>query len=112
MAFDTYLAERLRRLLGGRRCDEKKMFGGLGILLHGNMLVGIWRDSLIVRLGPDAYEDALLEEHVEEFDITGKPMRGWVLVRPEGLDTDAQLNAWVERALTFVTTLPMKWANT
>ena len=63
-----------------RNIEEKKMFGGVGFLLHGNMLVGVWKDSLIVRLGPDSYDDALLEPHVREFDITGRPMKGWVLV--------------------------------
>ena len=60
------------------------MFGGVGFLLNGNMLVGVWKDSLIARLGPDEGDEALLEPHVKEFDITGRPMKGWVLVEPEG----------------------------
>ena len=67
------------------------MFGGVGFLLNGNMLVGVWKDSLIVRLGPDQGEEALLEPHVKEFDITGRPMKGWVLVEPEGVEDDDQL---------------------
>ena len=71
--------------------EEKKMFGGLGFLLYGNILVGVWKDALIVRVGPDHYGDALVEPHVREFDITGKPMKGWVLVESEGVEDDDRL---------------------
>ena len=84
------------------------MFGGVGFLLHGNMFVGVWKDSLIVRLGPDEGEEALKEPHVSEFDITGRAMKGWVLVAPEGVDADEQLKGWIERATKFVKTLPAK----
>jgi TfoX/Sxy family transcriptional regulator of competence genes len=84
------------------------MFGGVGFLLNGNMLVGVWKDSLIVRLGLDNYDDALLEPHVREFDITGRAMKGWVLVEPEGVEDDDQLKDWIERALKFVKALPKK----
>jgi len=78
MAFSESLAARLRQRLARRKnVEEKKMFGGIGFLLNGNMLVGVWKDSLIVRLGPDEGEAALLEPHVKEFDITGKPMKNW-----------------------------------
>jgi hypothetical protein len=63
-----------------KNVEEKKMFGGVGFLLNGNKLVGVWKDSLIVRLSPDNHDDALLETQVREFDITGNPMKGWVLV--------------------------------
>jgi hypothetical protein len=72
------------------------------------MLVGVWKDSLIARLGPDNYDDALLEPHVREFDITGRPMKGWVLIESEGIQDDEQLKHWIERALKFVRTLPAK----
>jgi TfoX/Sxy family transcriptional regulator of competence genes len=84
------------------------MVGGIGFLLNGNMLVGVWKNSLIVRVGPDGYDEALLEAHVKEFDITGKPMRGWVLVEPEGIEDDDQLNAWIKRAVKFVGKLAAK----
>src|SRR5436190_2889990 len=107
MAFDETLAERIRQRVARRKgIEEKRMFGGVGFLLNGNMLVGVWKDSLIVRLGPDNYDDALLEPHVREFDITGRPMKGWVLVEPEGVEDDDQLKGWIERALKFVKTLP------
>lgn len=64
--------------------------------------------ALIVRLGPDSYDDALLEPHVREFDINGRPMKGWVLVEPDGVGGDEQLKGWIERALKFVGKLPAK----
>jgi TfoX/Sxy family transcriptional regulator of competence genes len=103
MAFDETLAARIRDVLArthGMEC--KKMFGGVGFLLNGNMLVGVWKDSLIVRLGLEAYEEALAEPHVVEFDITGRPMKGWVMVEPDGLEEDDQLREWISRALAFV----------
>ena len=109
MAFSEALAERIRQRLARRRnVEEKKMFGGVGFLLNGNLLVGVWKDSLIARLGPEEAGDALLEPHVKEFDITGRPMKGWVLVGPQGLEDDDQLSAWIQRAVKFVGALPAK----
>lgn len=109
MAFDESLAARIRDALARRKgIEERKMFGGFCFLLNGNLLVGVWKDSLIARLGPDEGEAALLEPHVRVFDITGKPMRNWVLVEPEGIEGDDQLKAWIERAAKFVRTLPKK----
>jgi TfoX/Sxy family transcriptional regulator of competence genes len=77
MAFDEALAARIRDALARKRgVEKKKMFGGVGFLLNGNMLVGVWKDSLIVRLGPDNYDDALLEPHVRKFDIMGRALKG------------------------------------
>src|SRR5437660_5358267 len=109
MAFDENLAARIRSTLARKKnIEEKKMFGGIGFLLSGNMLVGVWKDSLIVRLGPEQGEEALLEPHVKEFDITGRAMKGWVLVEPEGIENDEQLKGWIQRAMKFVRTLPAK----
>src|SRR5437899_12030596 len=103
MAFDENLAARIRSALARKKnIEEKKMFGGICFLLKGNMLVGVWKDSLIVRIGPDEGEVALLEPHVKAFDITGKPMKNWILVEPEGVEDDDQLKAWIQRALKFV----------
>src|SRR5438067_2150857 len=96
MAFSEALAERIRQALAQKKgVKEKKMFGGIGFLLNGNMLVGVWKESLIVRLGPDQGEDALLEPHVREFDITGRAMKGWVMMEPEGVKADEQLSGWI-----------------
>ena len=109
MAFDESLAARIRDALARKKgVVEKKMFGGIGFLLHGNMLVGVWKNSLIVRLGPDGYDDALLELHVKEFDITGRPMNGWVLVEPKGVEDDDQLKNWIQQAVKFVGKLAAK----
>src|SRR6266700_5472218 len=107
MAFDQYLAARIRHALTRKRgIEEKKMFGGIGFLLNGNMLVGVWKDSLIVRLGPEEGDKALMEPHVKEFDITGRAMKGWVLVDPAGVEGDNLLAGWIQRAVTFVGKLP------
>ena len=109
MAFDETLAARIRQNLARHKnVENKKMFGGIGFLLNGNMLVGVWKDSLIARVGSDEYEHAVLEPHVKEFDITGKSMKGWVLVEPQGVVDEDQLNEWIQRALKFVEKLPAK----
>jgi hypothetical protein len=109
MAYSQALAERVRQVLRtDRRVAEKKLFGGIGFLLGGNLLVAVWQQSLIVRLGPQQAAAALRQEYVREFDVTGRPMQGWVMVEPDGLDSDRQLSAWIERALEFVETLPAK----
>ena len=109
MAYSESVALRVRQVLG-RRHDivDKKMFGGVGFLLNGNMCVGIWKNSLIVRIDPESYEDALKEECVRKFDITGRPMKGWILVEPDGIESDDQLRKWIEQSLDFVVTLPNK----
>ncbi|MFH1918633.1 MAG: TfoX/Sxy family protein [Planctomycetota bacterium] len=109
MVYDELLAARVRKALARRKgVTEKKMFGGVGFLLGGNMGVGVWKDSLILRLGPDQYEGALREPGVKPFDITGRPMKGWVMVEPGGIEPDEDLRAWVRRAVTFTGTLPPK----
>jgi hypothetical protein len=84
------------------------LFGCVALLLHGNILVGVSNDSFRVRLGPDQAEEALLEPHVNVFDIAGRPMKGWVLVEPQGVDNDDLVKGLIERATIFVRTLPAK----
>jgi hypothetical protein len=109
MAFDETLARRIRTLLARRKgVVEKKLFGGVGFLLNGNICVGVWKDSLVARLGVVQEDTARREPHVRAFDITGKAMKGWVLVDAEGVADDAQLHAWVDQALRFVRGLPAK----
>ncbi|MCI0455377.1 MAG: TfoX/Sxy family protein [Gemmataceae bacterium] len=108
MAFNEALADRIRQSLSRKKgIAEKKMFGGIGFLLHGNICVGAWKEFLIVRLGPEQAAAALREPHVKEFDITGKAMKGWVMVAPEGVAED-NLNEWIQRAVAFVRQLPAK----
>ena len=109
MPYSVELAERVRRLLSGRRgVVDKRMFGGVAFLLDGKLLVGIWGRSLIARIGVEAYAGALAEYAVREFDITGSPMRGWVLVDPPGIATDDDLEDWLDRAWAYVSPLPPK----
>ena len=109
MAFDESLAARIREVLARRHgVGEKKMFGCVCFLLNGNALAGVWKDRLIARLGLDEGEAALREPHVRAFDITGRPMRNWVVVESEGVEDDDQLKGWIERATKFVRTLPKK----
>ena len=111
MGYSESLAHRIRHGLAGRKgFTEKKMFGGIGFLLRGNLCVGVWKEALIVRLEPEQGTAALLEPHVRAFDITGRSMKGWVMVEPDGVESDDQLSAWLQRAAEFVATLPAKKA--
>jgi hypothetical protein len=92
MAFDENLAAGSRTALARKKgVEEKQMFGGIVFMLNGNMLVGVWKDSLIVRVGDEQAEAALLEPHVRLFDVTGKPMKRWAMVAPEGVQDDDQV---------------------
>ena len=108
MAFDERLAERVRKALKRPGLIEKKMFGGLAFLINGNMSVGVHGNELIVRIAPDG-SDALLREHgVRLFDVTGRPMKGWLLVAGSVLKTDASLAKWVRRGADYASSLPKK----
>jgi TfoX/Sxy family transcriptional regulator of competence genes len=109
MAYSESLARRIRQVFARRRgITEKKMFGGVCFLLNGYMCVGVWKTSLIVRLGPEQAAAALEKPNVTNFDITGRPMKGWLMVEPDGLETDEQLTGWIQRAVEFVGELPVK----
>lgn len=109
MAFDLSLAARIREaVVPMAGITERKMFGGIAFLLNGNMYVGVWKDLLIVRLDAEEGAAALYEPHVRPFDVTGRPMRGWIMVEPAGLDEDRSLKEWLFRAAEFVKTLPPK----
>jgi TfoX/Sxy family transcriptional regulator of competence genes len=109
MAFDEGLAERIRDLLRDRDAiSERKMFGGLAFMSRGHMFVGILGDTLMARVGPDRYADALRRPGAREMDFTGKPMRGYVYVAPEGIESDAALEDWIAKCLAHVGSLPPK----
>lgn len=109
MPYDPELALRLEELLEGRNgFQQKKMFGGIGWMLNGNMCVGVYKDWLITRVGEDAAKEQLKEEYVKPMDITGKPMKGWTMVAPEGVAEDADLERHTEMAVQFVSTLANK----
>jgi TfoX/Sxy family transcriptional regulator of competence genes len=109
MAFDEGLAERMRELLAERPgITEKKMFGGLGFILDGNMCCGIVGDDLMVRVGPEAHDEALALPHARPMDFTGRPMKGFLYVGPDGVESDEDLAAWIGRGVDFAASLPPK----
>ena len=109
MAFDEGLAERIRTELANRNdITEKAMFGGLSFLLNGNMSVGVIKDDLVVRVDPEQNDDLLKLPHARPMDFTGRPMRGWIFVAPDGLSEDEDLRAWVKRGVDFAEALPPK----
>lgn len=109
MAYDEKLAERIRKVLASRKAlTEKKMFGGITFLLRGNMCCGVVNDDLVLRLGPEQGEKALKKPHARECDFTGRPMKGMVMVVPNGYKTDSALRKWVEQAADFASSLPAK----
>jgi hypothetical protein len=109
MAFDEKLADRIRRRLGKRAgVTEKRMFGGIAFLLRGNMCCGVHGKDLIVRLDGAATEAALAAPHTRRFDLTGRPMKGWILVQPEGLATDDALGKWLTTSVKYAEALPPK----
>jgi hypothetical protein len=109
MAYDEGLAQRLRENLEDHRgLSEKKMFGGVGFMLNGNMACGVIKDDLVVRVGPEGHEDALSQPHARKFDFTGRPMKGWVMVSAGGYEADEDLTAWVGRGTAYAESLPEK----
>jgi TfoX-like protein len=109
MAYDENFAARIRKALGRRKgLVAKQMFGGIAFLLNGNMCVGIHKDELIVRLDPAETDAALAKPHTRIFDLTGRPMKGWILIGPSGIATDPQLKRWVSVAAKYAGALPPK----
>jgi len=109
MAYDEGLAQRLRVQLRSRRdVSERKMFGGICFMVRGHMCVGIVKQKLMARVGPERHAEALEQPHTRTMDFTHRPMQGYVFVEPAGYATDADLAAWVKRTLDFNATLPAK----
>lgn len=109
MAYDEALARRVRAHFEGRSgVSERKMFGGVCILLNGNMCCGVAREELMLRLGEAGAAEALLEAGVREMDFTGRPMKSMVFVNQAALATDEALATWLDRAAAFAATLPAK----
>jgi hypothetical protein len=109
MAFDEALAGRVRGILESHPdFSEKKMFGGLCFLLGRHMCCGVTGTELMIRVGPDAYEDSLAQPHARVLDFTGRAPKGMVYVAEEGMSSDAGLNTWVGRGVAFAGSLPPK----
>jgi len=107
--FDEGLAQRVREILSENLgYEEKEMFGGIGFLLQGHMACGVIREDLIVRVGEENYTEALLKPDVELFDMTGRAMTGWVVVKETGYSKDSNLRDWVDQGASYSLTLPPK----
>ncbi len=109
MAYDTRLAERIRKQLGQPEgLTEKKMFGGIAFLLNGNMCCGVHGQEMIVRIDPEETDRALRERHVRRFDLSGRPMKGWILIQPAGLADEDALARWIGTGRRYAASLPAK----
>jgi TfoX/Sxy family transcriptional regulator of competence genes len=109
MAFDEELAQRIRAVLDARSdVDERRMFGGIGFLVAGNMACGVMKDELLVRMEPDDAAALESEAGARRFDMGGRPMKGWLLVAPEATTDDGDLERWVRRGEEFAASLPPK----
>lgn len=109
MVYDEGVAERLREVFQDRSdVVEKKMFGGIAFMVGGHMCCGVTDDALMARVGPEQYEEALSRPYAREMDFTGKPMKGFVYVAPDGIAADEDLESWVATCEQFVAALPPK----
>ncbi len=110
MPYDQNLSEKVRVMLKNRPgWVEKKMFGGVGFILRGNLAVGVQGNDLIVRVGPEQNDSALSQPHVRPFEgVPGRPMAGWVLVAPPGIPNDDTLEHWVDLGCRYAASLPEK----
>lgn len=109
MAYDEGLAQRIRERLGADPgITEKRMFGGIAFLHRGNMAVGVTGDDLMVRVGPEAADEALARPGARVFDMTGRPMRGWVVVEGSAVAEDKVLGEWIDEGHAFAASLPPK----
>ena len=109
MTADEVLIDRIRLLVRRRKgVDERKMFGGIAFLANGNMAVGTWKGSLVVRLDKASHDVNLNHPNVREFDATGRVMKGWMMVDPDGIQDNRSLDEWVTRSIAYARTLPPK----
>jgi hypothetical protein len=109
MPYNEKIENRIQKVIGDwSHTAQKNMFGGVCHLLSGNMFCGVYKDFLILRLGPEKGGAALKHPQARPFDITGRPMKGWVMVAQAGFKTDAELANWLEQARDFAVTLPPK----
>ena len=109
MAYSEALAQRIRDEIGDHPAlEEKQMFGGIAFMVHGNMSVGVSGDALMVRVGKEHHDDAMAQPHVRSFDLSSRPMTGWVLVDPNGTSSDEDLARWVDVGVSYAEGLPPK----
>jgi TfoX/Sxy family transcriptional regulator of competence genes len=111
MAYDEQVAHRIRQALPqGPHITEKRMFGGIAFLLNGNMFCGVIGDQFVARIGPSEAEAAMRRPHVKPMDFTGRPLKAYVYISPDGVRTRPALQKWLRLALKFAATLASKRA--
>jgi TfoX/Sxy family transcriptional regulator of competence genes len=109
MAYEEALAARVRAAMTGRDgLSERKMFGGVCFMLHGNMFAGVETERLMLRVGAARTEAALARPGARPMDFTGRPMTGFIFVDGSVVESDASLLEWLQEALGYVETLPPK----
>ena len=109
MAYDNRLAARVRSVLAEEPdVAERSMFGGLAFMVAGNMACGVIHDDLMVRVGADAFDDAMNRPHVRVMDFTHRPSKGMVYVAPAGVRDDRELEGWIARGVRYARSLPSK----
>lgn len=109
MAYDKDFAYQLRAMIGNRPgLTEKKMFGGVAYMINGNMAVGISGSDLIVRFGADRQAEIAQKPHTHPFDMTGRAMKGWIMVEAAGYEQEQDLRNWIELGLGYASSLPAK----
>ena len=109
MAYDEFLGDRIRQIIESMHVDffEKKMMGGLLFMVNDKMFCGIHfskkrnTNLLMARIGEKATLEALNKTGCQPMDFTGRPMKGFVFVTPEGYDTDDDLECWLKLCLAF-----------
>ncbi len=109
MPYNEDIEARIVKIVSGwKSTDAKKMFGGVCHVLKGNMFCGVYKDYLILRLGEKGAGQALRSKYTHPFDITGKPMKGWVMIEQKGFEDDELLSEWLNEAKEFAEALPPK----
>ena len=101
------LADRLRAALPAKGLSEQRMFGGIGFMLNGNMLVGTSKRGLLVRVGKERHDAALARPGARPMEMRGRTIAGYLFVDPAGLD-DLALKSWIDLALVHARGLPPK----
>jgi hypothetical protein len=109
VAYDEKLAGQIRaRVSDHPALTEKQMFGGIAFMIAGNMAVGVSGDELMVRVGKEAHDQAEAKPGARIFDLSARPMQGWIVVAPEGFRTAKALDAWIEQGVAYAESLPPK----
>ena len=109
MVYDETIAIRIRQALAGQKgISELRMMGGLCFLLHGNMLCGVEKSELVVRVGPERHTELLSQPHARPMDFTGRPLKGFLYISAAGFQTASQLKKWLQHSTEFASSLPKK----